>query len=45
MYCEYAKIKNPFEKQVAIDIGNNSEDMKVFLKQIMEVFCDAVNLK
>ena len=30
--------QNPFEKQVAIDIGKNSEDMKEFLKQIREVF-------
>lgn len=30
--------KNPFEKQVAIDIGKKSEDMKEVLKQIREVF-------
>jgi hypothetical protein len=32
------KNQNPSEKQVAIDIGKNSEDMKEFLKQIREVF-------
>lgn len=30
--------KNPFEKQVAIDIGKTSEDMKETLKQIKEIF-------